>query len=61
MNLGVVRSTVCKQFRNAAASTEEEQATAGGQRGRHKGMSAQRPARRAIELNDERVHRVNIL
>ncbi len=34
--LGVVRGTVCKWFRNAAASTEEQAAT-GGQRGRPKG------------------------
>ena len=37
--LGVVRGTVYKWFRNAAASTEE-QATAGGQRGRPKGMGS---------------------
>ena len=37
--LGVVRGTVYKWFRNAAVSTEA-QATAGGQRGRPKGMGS---------------------
>lgn len=37
--LGVVRGTVYKWFRNAAA-TNEQQATVGGQRGRRKGVGA---------------------
>ena len=50
--LGVVRGTVYKWFRNAAASTEE-QATAGRQTGRPTGVSDKGPRNEAGEHNPE--------
>ena len=50
--LGVVRGTVYKWFRNAAASTEE-QATAGGQRGRPKGVGAKLTKQQEAQIRQQ--------
>ena len=50
--LGVVRGTVYKWFRNAAASTEE-QATTGGQRGRPKGVGAKLTKQQEAQIRQQ--------